>query len=208
MAVTMVVEDGTGISNANSYTDLVFADQYNEDRGRTDWAALSDDAKSSYLITGTTYLENFKLFPWRGSKKTYAQGLQWPRTGASENHGQPVPDDAVPTQIMEANCELSFYLSEGNELQPPSAVTPNGVKQEKVDVLSTTYFSPSEMSELTIKDLVVLVPSAMGLVWTLLRDKSSEFLEAVPYMKALPQRTTPTVDRPLFAIGDQDNQQF
>lgn len=55
--MTLVVEDGSGVVDANSYCDVAFADRYLGDRGRTDWLDDSVTGKEGFLIRATSYLD-------------------------------------------------------------------------------------------------------------------------------------------------------
>ena len=53
----MVVEDGQGLSNADSYVDIVFADSYMQSIGFTEWATLDDPEKESTLIGASVFTD-------------------------------------------------------------------------------------------------------------------------------------------------------
>ena len=48
--MSLIVEDGTGIENANSFVDVVYADDYFSTRGVADWALLTQEQKEVFLI--------------------------------------------------------------------------------------------------------------------------------------------------------------
>ena len=84
MAVTLIVEDGTGLPNSNSYVDLDDALTYFTQVGNPVWAAAaSDDLRASALIRATAFIDA----TYRGHYPGYrvqqrAQALEWPRVGA------------------------------------------------------------------------------------------------------------------------------
>lgn len=45
VTLQFIVEDGSCVSNANSYITLEGASQYMTNKGREDWLALSDELK-------------------------------------------------------------------------------------------------------------------------------------------------------------------
>ena len=53
--MTLVIEDGTGKSNAESYISVADADTYHSNRGNTDWAALTTAEKERLLRIATDY---------------------------------------------------------------------------------------------------------------------------------------------------------
>jgi len=54
--MTLIAEDGTGVSGANAYTTRAFVDPYFVDRGTTAWTG-SDDVKDEAIINATDYIE-------------------------------------------------------------------------------------------------------------------------------------------------------
>ena len=75
--MTMIVEDGTGVANANSYTTVAFVQAYFDDRGgNTAWDALATEADQEYiLIKATDYIEKRFSEKWIGDKKRTAVKL-------------------------------------------------------------------------------------------------------------------------------------
>ena len=102
-----IVEDGTCVLNANSYTSLDYANQYQTNKNRTDWLALSDVEKKSSLITATQYVD--KLYRWKGVKKFHRnQFLNFPRVRITDIDGECI-DGIIPHEIKDAVCEAAFY---------------------------------------------------------------------------------------------------
>jgi hypothetical protein len=88
--VTLIVEDGSGVPNANAYCDVPYADNYHIGTlNQTVWSAASTDLKSQAIIAATRTIDsNFTFDGWM----TYAgadnintgpgfQKLQFPRYG-------------------------------------------------------------------------------------------------------------------------------
>ena len=48
--ITLVVENGMGLPNANSYCDLDFAVEYCTMKGYTDWLKLSENQQKIFII--------------------------------------------------------------------------------------------------------------------------------------------------------------
>lgn len=81
MAITLTVEDGSGLADANTYISQADADAYFADRDNVVWAAAEADAKAAALIQATQYLDT--RYTFKGQRLTTTQALEWPR--------QPVP---------------------------------------------------------------------------------------------------------------------
>ena len=201
------VEDGTGLTDSNSFVSLTDATSYHEARGQdTAWAAISSDKREDLLVQATDFLNDEMMFPWRGTRKTTEQALAWPRSGVQERYGQSVGDSVVPTRVANATAELALILN-STELHPTIQFDKGNIRKEKVDVIETEYFSDRFVSH-DPRSYTAIVTKVMGRLYPLLRDGHKDFLEAVPQF-TLPDRDTTVLDpdRPLFYDGVHDNQQ-
>lgn len=103
--ITLTVEDGTCVANANSYISLEDAIAYQTSRNRTDWLELSDNEKKASLVKATQYVDN--LYKWKGIRKYHQeQVLNFPRVNIYIE-GYPVRE--MPRQILDAVCEAAYY---------------------------------------------------------------------------------------------------
>lgn len=143
MAITLVVEDGTGLATANTYTSAMDADLYNANLGRAEWTVLDADAKASALIKATQFID--ASFQWIGVRMFRVQTLAWPRHAGLVASGESVllvdrdgfDIEGVPGQVPRAVAEAAF-LSLSNDLF--QIADPNGkVIRDKTDVLETEY---------------------------------------------------------------------
>lgn len=112
----MRVEDGSGLCNADSYTDLAFADAYLGSRGRTAWAEASVKEREEALIRACDYLDSAYESLFRGARKTETQRLAYPRSIEGED-----AQDEIPTWLKEAHCEAAWL-----ELTEPGILREGG----------------------------------------------------------------------------------
>lgn len=205
--MAFVVENGTGLTTANSFASVAAADTYHTDRGNTAWAALDNAVKQNLLIKATDYLMNSAVFPWKGTAKTATQALVWPRTGVIETNGLAVADNAVPYKVMLATADLAL-IANTTTLQPVGTTAAAGVKRRKVDVLEVEYFQEGSTSTSTNPATqTAAVSSAMGLVQSLLRTQvAGEMAVAAPYALLPERREVEAEERPLFYVGQFGNQ--
>lgn len=138
---TLVVEDGTAKSNANTYASVATADTYADDRGITSWATLTTTEKEVALIKGTDYLEATYRLAWRGFRKTGTQALSWPRTDV-EADGFTVESGTIPSAVVYACIEAAVRAASETMVADQT----QRVVREKVDVLEVEYaeFSDSQ----------------------------------------------------------------
>src|SRR5262249_40434434 len=105
--MTIVVEDGTGLSTANSYVSEDEADAYFDDRANDTWANSTAD-KEAALIRATQSLDVIYWTRFSGTKLNGRdQALQWPRTGATDVLGNVIDSDEIPVEIKQATFELA-----------------------------------------------------------------------------------------------------
>lgn len=106
--VTIIVEDGTGLPNANSYIDVAFAKQYAQDRGID---LGSDDVISQNLILAADYMGT--RGPFRGKVVSLEQSLDFPRSGLRV-HGEQFT--GVPQKVKNAQAQLLLDIKESGAL--------------------------------------------------------------------------------------------
>lgn len=136
--MTLVVENGTGLANAESYVSVSAADTYHSNRGNTAWAALATPAKEAALRKATDYIGQAYGHRFKGYRSTKTQALDFPRTEL------PIPGDpdgdfyatsAIPAALSNACFELALRASSASLL----ADTSQAIKREKVGQLETEY---------------------------------------------------------------------
>lgn len=150
-------EDGTGISGANSFTTLAAAVAFWDDRGApAAWASAGGGDRQKALVKATDYLNSLDRFPYRGTKATRAQRLQWPRVGATERNGSAIPDNEVPVEVAEATAAVAALILAGVDLQP---VLKRGgaIRRKRTDVLETEFFDDAPT-----RDTVTQAMDALG----------------------------------------------
>lgn len=78
--MALVVEDGTGLSTADSYCSLASALAYHAKFGNTAWAALASDAvREVLLLKATRYVDTLYALRVPGNRLTTTQALLFPR---------------------------------------------------------------------------------------------------------------------------------
>lgn len=107
-----VVENGTGMSDATSYVDLQYAQDYFTRKNMRDWwDNLNSDAQKNELINGTEYADK-KFGPKLDGKPLNPnQALEFPRSGLKDRYGRPIT--GVPKNVKDATCEYAWLSSNG-----------------------------------------------------------------------------------------------
>lgn len=140
--VSLIVEDGSCVPSANSYVSLEYADEYMSNTGRTAWASQSENARKSYLINATAYIDRtYSKLGWKGIKKYHRnQPLCFPRVELYDKDGFEV--EGIPEELMKAVCEASF-IATTTSLFTINAAS-GEVKRKKAETLEIEYFSSGE----------------------------------------------------------------
>ena len=129
--MALIVEDGSGVENADSYLSVADADSHHADRGNAGWAG-DGAAKEAALRKATDYLGQTYRLRWLGARADAGQALDWPRTGLGAIGGGVVPDE-----VRRAAAELAL-VALGAELNPPLA-RGGRVKREKVGPIESEF---------------------------------------------------------------------
>ena len=108
MPITLIVEDGTRPTGANTYASIADANAYWADRANEAWAAATDDEKSSALIQATDYLNGLS---WTG-RKVAIRTMAWPRADV-EVDGYAVGSDEIPEEVVQACCYMAGEIISG-----------------------------------------------------------------------------------------------
>lgn len=135
--MALIVEDGTGMVDANSYVSVSEADTYISETYPEDveWDVLSVVEKESKLIKATRFLDT--QIRWTSSIKDNEQSLAWPREDFKDKEGRIISSDSVPTLVKEAEMELALD-SISNTLTTESIK----LQSEKFGDTTETYSSP------------------------------------------------------------------
>lgn len=122
--MAFVVEDGTGLPNANSYSDVAYADDYFAERGITAWTG-DDSQKQAWLIQATDYIQQVFASRFVGAKATPDQALAWPRIFAVTRDGLELDSNMVPSAVVRACCQYALRAIQG-PLMPDPLVSAEG----------------------------------------------------------------------------------
>jgi hypothetical protein len=135
MPVTVVVEDGTGVANANSYVSLTeLKDYFAVVPDAAAFLAQTDDVLSQYAVWATRVLDQKTL--WQGYRATTTQALEWPRNYVTDKYGNAVAADSVPAQVKAVTCELARWLKDND---PADGQDVQSLKQITVDVVDIVF---------------------------------------------------------------------
>lgn len=133
--MTIIVEDGTALPTANSYASETDGDTYTDDRGLTAWTDSTGD-KEAALIRATASLDMIYRTQYPGIRLNgRLQGLEWPRSDATDFNGNTIAIDEIPQEIIYATIELAIReLAEAGSTMPDRDRAIRSVKAGSVSV--------------------------------------------------------------------------
>jgi hypothetical protein len=104
--MTLEVENGTGMPNADAYCSVAYVDDYCTRMGKA-WAG-TEPQKAAFVRQATQYIDS--VFAFSGVRAHAEQALAWPRSGATL-HGHSIAGDAMPARLLDACAELAIRAS-------------------------------------------------------------------------------------------------
>lgn len=130
MALDIIVEDGTGVENANTYLSIEEFQDIADMLGYS-YSEFTTDAIMQKLIRSSIILDSTYRYGFPGTRLKNEQGLEWPREEAHYYDGGEIASSVVPKEVKYGLVEMVYAL--GNNLQP--VVSANGsIKEERVKV--------------------------------------------------------------------------
>lgn len=110
MAITLIVETGAGLSNANTFNDsagvttVLAANPF-----ASAWSALTPDQQDQMCVESTQWLNRLA---WDGVATVMTQALVFPRYGLQTRDGYPVLVNVLPAFLLQAHARVCLFLSQ------------------------------------------------------------------------------------------------
>lgn len=159
------VEDGTGLSDSNSYGTVAAFVLYWADRG-TDYSDTDAELIQQALIRASDYIDSRFSARFKGLRLVEGQALAWPRKYAFDGEGYALATDAVPARVKYA-CFQYAKRAMTKDLQPDPTANPNVVQESKT--IGPIHTSVTYSGNATATK-VLPWPAADALLMELVRD--------------------------------------
>lgn len=137
--MSLIVEDGSGLANAESYISVTDANTYHSNLGNTSWGLLTDTVKEQLLRKATNYMVQIYRLDWAGIRKNDTQSLDFPRylvpkydNGAMYSY---YDENSVPKEVKDACCEFALKANSATLDPDIDRLT----KREKIGSLEVEY---------------------------------------------------------------------
>lgn len=162
--MALLPETGAGIAGADTYaaraTVLAYWTARPHDALAAIVAAADVDDVDGAAREATAFIDGAWGPYYRGVRRGYVQGLLFPRTGACDDAGYPLPD--LPPELVSAVCELSARALSARLADDVDLTAL--IKREKTGPLETEYFQPAMNAPLVTYGVVgnLLAPILNG----------------------------------------------
>jgi hypothetical protein len=147
----LIIEDGSGKVDSESFCDVAFADAYHLSMANDAWAAVVN--KEAMLRRAAIYMQQTYRLRWHGTRVSDTQAMDWPRYSVERTDsglwrngfavnignlslGSYYASNIVPKEVMQAQAELALKASAGEllaDVEPP-------VASEQVGPIAVSYF--------------------------------------------------------------------
>lgn len=142
--MALVIEDGSGVSGANSYATEAEANAYLDETNRnasgSAWKIAGSKAREGSLALAQKFLQARWNGKWKGRETNEFQALDWPRIHVQRKNGYFFNQTDIPLEVKQAQIEYALI-----EITTPGTLFPviqyddtnRPLKKirEKVDVL-------------------------------------------------------------------------
>lgn len=164
-SIELIVEDGRGLPDANSYVSVSYADSYSKNRNYDAWLSQSEYVRKAAVIKGMDYVDS--LFRWKGTRKYRNQSLCFPRIDIVDDDGFNRSGE-IPENLKKAVCEAAFLVVDQYTLfasQDPLGPVKKDRKKADVAEIEKEYFSSSEVKVDYTSAYQALDALLRGLFW-------------------------------------------
>lgn len=139
--MTLTVEDGTDVLDANSYVSVTDATNYltgNASTAAAGFLAASTAVKEFYLIYATVVIDSY--FNWAGERANINNELEWPRTGATSLcTGGNIAESFIPGALKSSVIELAVDLYASPEGTRSTDTNNTQVSSVQADTVRITF---------------------------------------------------------------------
>ena len=151
--MALIIEDGSGVADANSYGTVAGLQVYADSRGISLPVVTAE--LEALLINASDYLLGMED-RWQGYRVEATQALSFPREGVFL-YGSLQPSTTIPAALINGQYQIAIDYNSGNML--PTGAGRETIK-EKVDVIEVEYAETGQGAFVPIptKALLTLKP--------------------------------------------------
>ena len=141
---TIVVEDGTIVTGANSYVTMAEYISYAADQNVT---VTDTQAYQTQIIKAAQFIDGLEAV-LKGDTTTKTQPMAYPRNALVDIDGWSWDNDEIPTQVKQAQMALAIDINTGEDLWNLSQGDATGIKRERVEGAVEVEYAVSDSSRI------------------------------------------------------------
>lgn len=148
--MTLIVEDGTGLNNANAYFSVSQVSDYHSFYGNTEWTYRSD-LQERAIARATQAFDVLFGDRVKGTRLKTTQSLVFPVTSFYTQHGRYVEAGTLPSELLAWISEVALLDLQGKEIIRVDTSADNLQSESSgIDVInkSKSYFKPQSRTNL------------------------------------------------------------
>lgn len=141
--MSLITEDGTGLTNSESYVSVAAATTYHANFGNSAWLSLDIGTQEIFLRKAARDLDLIFGRSYLSTALTNSQALLWPRASYTNSDGFTV--SGVPVQLANAAAELALLNSTVDVVGPTDGSGNVSYNLQRVGDLWThqQFFAPT-----------------------------------------------------------------
>ncbi len=179
--MALIVEDGTGKTDANAYWGLTDVDDYFTSWEVGAWNG-TNAAKELAIRQATRSMDFTYRVRYRGAKMTTDQALQWPRTAFVSCDNILIEEGTMPLALQEAMAELALKFLEGqDDLRHESDYSPSTSGANQAILEETIETDTARESR---KYASPVVTSGTAADYPMVESKLTPYLHGAPLYRA------------------------
>jgi len=161
MAITVILEDGSGVEDANSYIETSYVDYIEELEGIIEWNDASQDNKNKYVIRATNLIDRLYGSRMRGDILDAQQSLLYPRGSFMDGLGRLVLSNTIPKALKDAAARAAIGYAKTDIDLVSSDFDKENIKKESVSIgpisESVEYYDKEVSTTKTREEVTVII---------------------------------------------------
>ena len=156
MAITLTVEDGSGVTGANIHVDTTDVDLFCTNRNLTAWADVTEELKKAAILRAMDWIEsrNFK-----GIKTNRDNPLKWPRYEVYSEDAYLLDSEVIPNNLKFAVDKAAYEESQSAGILQVNLTSDDFARRVKVGSIEVErsyshYKTTFQQIESYLSDLV------------------------------------------------------
>jgi len=112
--INLIIEDGTNVTDANTYVDIAFVDTVAELHDEQNWLDCPTEDKNKFIVKSTNLVESLYGHRYRGDILTDSQSLLYPRGSFMDGHGRLINSETIPQPLKQAVAQGAIGFANDN----------------------------------------------------------------------------------------------